>query len=121
MSQQIHGGWLAFEARSEHGSSLYLSAQNFLFPLVKMRVGCGIGLPVSRVSGPLCFRLQGVFRVLPQCLSPESPLPSVLLTVELLSLLVDHEKLAPQLCSGSGKAGQGAGGWAAPAGWKEGW
>ncbi|XP_039084091.1 ATR-interacting protein isoform X1 [Hyaena hyaena] len=46
-------------------------------------------------------RLQGVFRVLPQCLSPESPLPSVLLTVELLSLLVDHEKLAPQLCSGS--------------------
>lgn len=51
-----------------------------------------------------------MFRVLPQCLSPESPLPSVLLTVELLSLLVDHEKLAPQLCSHSGKAGQG---WAA--------
>ncbi|XP_042785168.1 ATR-interacting protein isoform X2 [Panthera tigris] len=51
---------------------------------------------------PLCFRFQCVFRVLPQCLSPESPLPSVLLTVELLSLLVDHEKLAPQLCSPSG-------------------
>ncbi|EQB77101.1 hypothetical protein CB1_000145081 [Camelus ferus] len=44
-------------------------------------------------------RFQCVFRVLPQCLSPETPLPSVLLTVELLSLLVDHEKLAPQLCS----------------------
>ncbi|XP_031542447.1 ATR-interacting protein isoform X2 [Vicugna pacos] len=47
-------------------------------------------------------RFQCVFRVLPQCLSPETPLPSVLLTVELLSLLVDHEKLAPQLCSHSG-------------------
>ncbi|KAF3829171.1 hypothetical protein GH733_003435 [Mirounga leonina] len=46
-------------------------------------------------------RFQCVFRVLPQCLSPESPLPSVLLTVELLSLLADHEKLAPQLCSRS--------------------
>ncbi|XP_030162517.1 ATR-interacting protein isoform X1 [Lynx canadensis] len=46
-------------------------------------------------------RFQCVFRVLPQCLRPESPLPSVLLTVELLSLLVDHEKLAPQLCSPS--------------------
>ncbi|XP_035935202.1 ATR-interacting protein isoform X2 [Halichoerus grypus] len=47
-------------------------------------------------------RFQCVFQVLPQCLSPESPLPSVLLTVELLSLLADHEKLAPQLCSRSG-------------------
>ncbi|XP_006750729.1 ATR-interacting protein [Leptonychotes weddellii] len=46
-------------------------------------------------------RFQCVFRVLPQCLSPESPLPSVLLTVELLSLLADHEKLVPQLCSRS--------------------
>nr|XP_035935216.1 ATR-interacting protein isoform X4 [Halichoerus grypus] len=46
-------------------------------------------------------RFQCVFQVLPQCLSPESPLPSVLLTVELLSLLADHEKLAPQLCSRS--------------------
>uniref|UniRef100_A0A8C7C570 ATR interacting protein n=1 Tax=Neovison vison TaxID=452646 RepID=A0A8C7C570_NEOVI len=46
-------------------------------------------------------RFQCVFRVLPQCLSPESSLPSVLLTVELLSLLADHEKLAPQLCSRS--------------------
>ncbi|XP_066900454.1 ATR-interacting protein isoform X3 [Kogia breviceps] len=44
-------------------------------------------------------RFQCVFRVLPQCLRPETPLPSVLLTIELLSLLVDHEKLAPQLCS----------------------
>ncbi|XP_058413562.1 ATR-interacting protein isoform X5 [Diceros bicornis minor] len=46
-------------------------------------------------------RFQCVFRVLPQCLSPETPLPGVLLTVELLSLLVDHEKLVPQLCSHS--------------------
>ncbi|XP_025740573.1 ATR-interacting protein isoform X3 [Callorhinus ursinus] len=46
-------------------------------------------------------RFQCVFRVLPQCLSPESPLPSVLLTVKLLSLLADHEKLVPQLCSRS--------------------
>ncbi|XP_004452003.2 ATR-interacting protein isoform X1 [Dasypus novemcinctus] len=46
-------------------------------------------------------RFQCVFQVLPQCLSPEAPLPSVLLTVELLSLLVDHEKLTPHLCSHS--------------------
>ncbi|KAM5315143.1 ATR-interacting protein isoform 3-T3 [Glossophaga mutica] len=46
-------------------------------------------------------RFQSVFPVLPQCLSPETPLPSVLLTVELLSLLVDHEELVPQLCSRS--------------------
>uniref|UniRef100_A0A8C3WRE8 ATR interacting protein n=1 Tax=Catagonus wagneri TaxID=51154 RepID=A0A8C3WRE8_9CETA len=46
-------------------------------------------------------RFQCVFRVLPQCLRPETPLPGVLLTVELLSLLVDHEKLAPRLCSHS--------------------
>uniref|UniRef100_A0A8C5V218 ATR interacting protein n=1 Tax=Microcebus murinus TaxID=30608 RepID=A0A8C5V218_MICMU len=46
-------------------------------------------------------RFQCVFRVLPQCLSPETPLPSVLLTVELLSLLADHDELAPQLCSHS--------------------
>lgn len=46
-------------------------------------------------------RFQCVFRVLPQCLCPETPLPSVLLTIELLSLLVDHEKLAAQLCSHS--------------------
>lgn len=69
-----------------------------------------MGLSVSPLSGPLCCRFQCVFRVLPQCLSPESSLPSVLLTVELLSLLADHEKLAPQLCSRSGRAGQGGGG-----------
>ncbi|XP_037384444.1 ATR-interacting protein [Talpa occidentalis] len=46
-------------------------------------------------------RFQCMFRVLPQCLSPETPLPSVLLAVELLSLLADHEKLVPQLCSHS--------------------
>lgn len=42
-----------------------------------------------------------MFPVLPKCLSPDTPLPSVLLAVELLSLLVDHEKLLPQLCSHS--------------------
>ncbi|XP_054992798.1 ATR-interacting protein isoform X1 [Sorex araneus] len=46
-------------------------------------------------------RFQCVFPVLPRCLSPDTPLPSVLLAVELLSLLVDHEKLLPQLCSHS--------------------
>lgn len=46
-------------------------------------------------------RFQCVFPVLPPCLSPQAPLPSVLLTVGLLSLLVDHEKLVSQLCSHS--------------------
>ncbi|KAM9592488.1 ATR-interacting protein isoform 1-T1 [Trichechus inunguis] len=55
----------------------------------------------ENASFDLLTRFQCVFRVLPQCLSPETPIPSVLLTVELLSLLVDHEKLAPQLCSHS--------------------
>lgn len=74
---------------------------------------------VSRPSGPLCCRFQCVLPVLPPCLSPQAPLPSVLLTVGLLSLLVDHEKLVSQLCSHSGKAGR-AGVWT-PAGWREGW
>ena len=92
-------------------SLLFPGFFNFLLPTVKKRrVSYGVGLEASRLSGPLCFRFQCVFRVLPQCLRPETPLPSVLLTIELLSLLVDHEKLAPQLCSHSGKAGQGAGG-----------
>ncbi|XP_006893086.1 PREDICTED: ATR-interacting protein [Elephantulus edwardii] len=43
-------------------------------------------------------RFQNVLRVLPQCLSPETPLNSVLLTIKLLSLLVDDERLASQLC-----------------------
>ncbi|XP_049718360.1 ATR-interacting protein isoform X1 [Elephas maximus indicus] len=55
----------------------------------------------ENASFDLLPRFQCVFRVLPQCLSPETPIPSVLLTVELLSLLVDHEKLAPQLCAHS--------------------
>ncbi|XP_036905711.1 ATR-interacting protein isoform X2 [Sturnira hondurensis] len=46
-------------------------------------------------------RFQSVFPVLPQCLSPETPLPSVMLIVELLSLLVDSGELVPQLCSHS--------------------
>ncbi|XP_027625106.1 ATR-interacting protein [Tupaia chinensis] len=46
-------------------------------------------------------RLRCVFRVLPACLGPETPLPGVLLAAELLSLLADHDQLAPQLCSRS--------------------
>lgn len=44
--------------------------------------------------------------MLPQCLCSELPLSCVLLAVELLSVLVDHDSLAQQLCSHSGKAGQ---------------
>lgn len=44
--------------------------------------------------------------MLPQCLASELPLPCVLLAVELLSVLVDHDSLAQQLCSHSGKAGK---------------
>lgn len=46
--------------------------------------------------------MQGLFRILPQCLRPETALPSVLGAVQLLSLLGDHQGLAPQLCSHSG-------------------
>ncbi|KAM9185765.1 ATR-interacting protein isoform 3-T3 [Dugong dugon] len=62
---------------------------------------CSEALPGTLLQPPGFGRFQHVFRVLPQCLSPETPIPSVLLTVELLSLLVDHKKLAPQLCSHS--------------------
>jgi hypothetical protein len=47
-----------------------------------------------------------VFPVLPQCLGSALPLPCVLLAVELLSVLLDHDSLAWQLCSHPGKAGQ---------------
>ncbi|XP_008056446.1 ATR-interacting protein isoform X2 [Carlito syrichta] len=55
----------------------------------------------ENTSFDLLPRFQCVFQVLPQCLSPETSLHSVLLAVELLSLLVDHDKLSPQLCSHS--------------------
>lgn len=45
-----------------------------------------------------------MLRVLPQSLSPDTPLPCMLLTVRLLALLVDDDTLAPRLCSHSGKA-----------------
>lgn len=48
-----------------------------------------------------------MFPMLPQCLCSELPLSCVLLAVELLSVLVDQDSLAQQLCSHSGKAGQG--------------
>uniref|UniRef100_G1PX23 ATR interacting protein n=1 Tax=Myotis lucifugus TaxID=59463 RepID=G1PX23_MYOLU len=46
-------------------------------------------------------RFQCVFPLLPRCLRPDVALPSVLLAVELLALLADHQALAPQLCSRS--------------------
>ncbi|XP_006779432.2 PREDICTED: LOW QUALITY PROTEIN: ATR-interacting protein, partial [Myotis davidii] len=46
-------------------------------------------------------RFQCVFPLLPRCLRPDVALPSVLLAVELLALLADHQALAPQLCSHS--------------------
>ncbi|KAM5292152.1 ATR-interacting protein [Ctenodactylus gundi] len=55
----------------------------------------------ENASSDFLPRFQCVLPVLPQCLSPETPLPSVLLATELLSLLVDHESLASQLCSHS--------------------
>ncbi|KAM6161235.1 ATR-interacting protein [Erethizon dorsatum] len=55
----------------------------------------------ENASSDFLPRFQCVLPVLPQCLSPETPLPCVLLTVELLSLLVDHESLALRLCSHS--------------------
>uniref|UniRef100_F6SIR0 ATR interacting protein n=1 Tax=Callithrix jacchus TaxID=9483 RepID=F6SIR0_CALJA len=55
----------------------------------------------ENTSSDFLPRFQCVFQVLPKCLSPETPLPSVLLAVELLSLLADHEELVPQLCSHS--------------------
>uniref|UniRef100_A0A8D2D2F5 ATR interacting protein n=1 Tax=Sciurus vulgaris TaxID=55149 RepID=A0A8D2D2F5_SCIVU len=55
----------------------------------------------ENASSDLLPRFQCVLPVLPQCLSPETPLPCVLLAVELLSLLMDHDSLAPQLCSHS--------------------
>ncbi|XP_011794558.1 PREDICTED: ATR-interacting protein isoform X1 [Colobus angolensis palliatus] len=55
----------------------------------------------ENTSSDFLPRFQCVFQVLPKCLSPETPLPGVLLAVELLSLLADHDQLAPQLCSHS--------------------
>ncbi|XP_023375323.1 ATR-interacting protein isoform X1 [Otolemur garnettii] len=55
----------------------------------------------ENTSSDFLPRFQCMFRLLPRCLSPETPLPSVLLTIEFLSLLADHDKLAPQLCSQS--------------------
>lgn len=55
----------------------------------------------------LHFRFQCVFPLLPGCLRPDVALPSVLLAVELLALLADHQALAPQLCSRSGKGQRG--------------
>nr|XP_036850071.1 ATR-interacting protein isoform X2 [Manis javanica] len=70
--------------------------QKSSLPLVRQRLD-------PEAFGPgTCIRLQGLFRILPQCLRPETALPSVLGAVQLLSLLGDHQGLAPQLCSHSG-------------------
>ncbi|KAM6169528.1 ATR-interacting protein isoform 2-T2 [Rhynchocyon petersi] len=53
----------------------------------------------ENASFDLLPRYKHVFHVLPQGLGPEVPLASVLLTVKLLSLLVDDKTLASQLCS----------------------
>ncbi|XP_048190721.1 ATR-interacting protein isoform X2 [Perognathus longimembris pacificus] len=46
-------------------------------------------------------RLQCVLPVLPPCLSPQTPLPCVLLAVELLSQIADSDTLVQQFCSHS--------------------
>ncbi|XP_031201658.1 ATR-interacting protein isoform X2 [Mastomys coucha] len=56
----------------------------------------------ENASSDFLPRFSCVFPMLPQCLASELPLPCVLLAVELLSVLVDHDSLAQQLCSHSG-------------------
>ncbi|XP_028612524.1 ATR-interacting protein isoform X2 [Grammomys surdaster] len=56
----------------------------------------------ENASSDFLPRFSCVFPVLPQCLSSELPLSCMLLAVELLSVLVDHDSLAQQLCSHSG-------------------
>nr|BAC27324.1 unnamed protein product [Mus musculus] len=53
----------------------------------------------ENASSDLLPRFSCVFPVLPQCLGSALPLPCVLLAVELLSVLLDHDSLAWQLCS----------------------
>ncbi|XP_038178557.1 ATR-interacting protein isoform X1 [Arvicola amphibius] len=55
----------------------------------------------ENASSDFLPRFSCVLLMLPQCLSSELPLPCVLLAVELLSVLVDHDSLAQQLCSNS--------------------
>ncbi|CAH6777663.1 ATR-interacting protein [Phodopus roborovskii] len=55
----------------------------------------------ENASSDFLPRFSCVLRMLPQCLRSEPPLPCVLLAVELLSVLVDHDSLAQQLCSHS--------------------
>ncbi|XP_007642972.1 ATR-interacting protein isoform X2 [Cricetulus griseus] len=56
----------------------------------------------ENASSDFLPRFSCVLPMLPQCLSSELPLPCVLLAVELLSLLVDHDSFAQQLCFHSG-------------------
>ncbi|KAL6035595.1 hypothetical protein STEG23_019116 [Scotinomys teguina] len=55
----------------------------------------------ENASSDFLPRFSCVLPVLPQCLSSELPLSCVLLAVKLLSVLVDHDSLAQQLCSHS--------------------
>ncbi|XP_036050113.1 ATR-interacting protein isoform X2 [Onychomys torridus] len=56
----------------------------------------------ENASSDFLPRFSWVLPMLPQCLSSELPLPCVLLAVELLSVLADHDSLAQQLCSHPG-------------------
>ncbi|XP_052043150.1 ATR-interacting protein isoform X2 [Apodemus sylvaticus] len=56
----------------------------------------------ENASSDFLPRFSCVFPMLPQCLGSELPLSCVLLAVKLLSVLVDHDSLAQQLCSHSG-------------------
>ncbi|CAO2633481.1 ATR-interacting protein [Lemmus lemmus] len=55
----------------------------------------------ENASSDFLPRFSCVLPMLPQCLSSELPLPCVLLAVELLSVLLDHDSLAQQVCSNS--------------------
>ncbi|KAM4821573.1 ATR-interacting protein isoform 2-T2 [Thomomys bottae] len=55
----------------------------------------------ENASSDFLPRLQCVLPVLPPCLSPQTPLPCVLLAVELFSQIADNDNLKQQLCSQS--------------------
>ncbi|XP_058535105.1 ATR-interacting protein isoform X2 [Ochotona princeps] len=72
----------------------------FSLSLCHLLSNCAEG-PIGPLLQPAGHRFQSVLRVLPQSLSPDTPLPCILLTVRLLALLVDDDTLAPRLCSHS--------------------
>ncbi|XP_060060662.1 ATR-interacting protein isoform X2 [Erinaceus europaeus] len=70
------------------------------FSLCDLLSGCSETL-TGALQSPGLGRFRGVFPVLPRCLGADVPLRSVLLAAKLLSLLADHQTLAPQLCAHS--------------------